>query len=98
SSVGRAPVLQAGGRWFEPGTAHLRSVRSKGVRYFMPPAPEQGEGARSSGKREGGLVSQSRTDYPSCIRAGLDASLMLGSELTVASTEPKAELDFLESF
>src|SRR5262249_4850456 len=49
-------------------------------------------------KREGGLVSQSRTDYPSCIRAGLDASLMLGSELTVASTEPKAELDFLESF
>jgi hypothetical protein len=32
SSVGRAPALQAGGRWFEPGTAHgfvepfLRSV------------------------------------------------------------------------
>src|SRR5262249_15209976 len=23
SSVGRAPALQAGGRWFEPGTAHL---------------------------------------------------------------------------
>jgi hypothetical protein len=22
SSVGRAPALQAGGRWFEPGTAH----------------------------------------------------------------------------
>ena len=23
SSVGRAPALQAGGHWFEPGTAHL---------------------------------------------------------------------------
>src|SRR5262245_8073511 len=23
SSAGRAPALQAGGRWFEPGTAHL---------------------------------------------------------------------------
>jgi hypothetical protein len=22
SSAGRAPALQAGGRWFEPGTAH----------------------------------------------------------------------------
>src|SRR5262245_23625539 len=25
SSAGRAPALQAGGRWFEPGTAHRSS-------------------------------------------------------------------------
>ena len=26
SSVGRAPALQAGGHWFEPGIAHFISV------------------------------------------------------------------------
>src|SRR5262245_40534330 len=37
SSVGRAPVLQAGGRWFEPGTAHCQ------------PPPHSEVGPRRSG-------------------------------------------------
>src|SRR5215208_4835159 len=35
SSVGRAPALQAGGRWFEPGTAQQKGP---GDRPFLLPA------------------------------------------------------------
>jgi hypothetical protein len=31
SSVGRAPALQAGGRWFEPGTAHAERPWKQGL-------------------------------------------------------------------
>src|SRR5215216_414797 len=34
SSVGRAPALQAGGRWFDPGTAH-KKARRKGRAGFL---------------------------------------------------------------
>ena len=36
SSVGRAPPLQGGGRWFEPVTAHLRSPMEQALELFEP--------------------------------------------------------------
>jgi hypothetical protein len=60
SSVGRAPALQAGGRWFEPGTAHFspfgrkwRSPRRKpwASPNQMVPAATRGDGQRRKGGR-----------------------------------------------
>src|ERR1700752_1174920 len=36
SSVGRAPALQAGGHWFEPGTAHFRFAALSRLPFSAP--------------------------------------------------------------
>src|SRR5262249_43144544 len=43
SSVGRAPALQAGGRWFEPGTAHPIAASSSGYTAASKPGPRKEE-------------------------------------------------------